>query len=425
MIFLKLKSGALQLTLFISIIIAVLLMGFIMLVHSHKRFQVQTDFILETTDHAQKGIEYALLHSIRLKDTVAIPLEELSFKTLKIHRDFWGIFEIVSSASKIKTNHFQKIALIGAKSKSQNRTALYLQDTRKPLVVVGRTKIEGVVFLPKQGVKAGTISGHSYTGSQLLYGSTQQSSTLPTLATDIIDQMESIEYQVSEISNTQFITIQSNKAYTNSFFKPVQIHFSKSDIVLNEVQLTGHIIVQSKTKITVLASAILKDVILIAPEIEIQNNVIANFQAFASKRMSVGNSVQLRYPSALILNKNQVGSQPNTTGIKEKPSIQIGKSSAVKGVVVYLGNDPPNNYKTQIELQETSVLIGELYCNQNTELKGTVYGTVFAKNFIANQFGSIYQNHIYNGKINVHQLPKEYVGLLFENSKKEVLKWLY
>ena len=92
MILLKLKSGALQLTLFISIIIAVLLMGFVLLVHSHKRFQVQTDFILETTQNAQKGIEHALLHSIRLKDTVAIPLEEPSFKTLEIHRDFWGYF---------------------------------------------------------------------------------------------------------------------------------------------------------------------------------------------------------------------------------------------------------------------------------------------------------------------------------------------
>ncbi len=424
MVLLKLKSGALQLTLFISIIIAVLLMGFVLLLHSHKRFQVQTDFILETTENAQKGIEHAMLHSIRLKDTVAIPLDETNYKTLKIHRDFWGIFEIVTSKSKIKTNHFRKIALIGAKSKAQNRTALYLQDTRKPLVVVGRTKIEGVVFLPKQGVKAGTISGHSYTGSQLLYGSTQQSAALPPLTTGIFDQIESIEYQVSEISNAQFITIKPG-LYSNSFFKPVQIHFSKSDILLNEVQLTGHIIVQSKTKITVQASAVLKDIVLIAPEIEIENNVIANFQAFASKKMSVGNSVQLRYPSALILNKNQVGSQSNTTGIKEKPSIQIGKSSVVKGVVVYLGNDPPNNYKTQIELQETSVLIGELYCNQNTELKGTVYGTVFAKNFIANQFGSIYQNHIYNGKINVHKLPKKYVGLLFNNSKKEVLKWLY
>ena len=245
MVLLKLKSGALQLTLFISIIIAVLLMGFVLLLHSHKRFQVQTDFILETTENAQKGIEHAMLHSIRLKDTVAIPLDETNYKTLKIHRDFWGIFEIVTSKSKIKTNHFRKIALIGAKSKAQNRTALYLQDTRKPLVVVGRTKIEGVVFLPKQGVKAGTISGHSYTGSQLLYGSTQQSAALPPLTTGIFDQIESIEYQVSEISNAQFITIKPG-LYSNSFFKPVQIHFSKSDILLNEVQLTGHIIVQSK-----------------------------------------------------------------------------------------------------------------------------------------------------------------------------------
>ena len=424
MVFLKLKSGALQLTLFITVIIAVFLMGFVLLVHTHKRFQVQTDFIVETTENAQKGIEHALLHSIRLKDTVTIPLEKPSFKSIKIYRDFWGIFERVTSESKIKTNHFQKTALIGAESNDQNRTALYLQDTRKPLVVVGNTKIEGNVFLPKQGVKAGTISGHSYTGSQLLYGSSQQSFTLPSLATDILDQIEALEYQFSEISNPQFITIESGR-YSNSFLKPVQIYFSNSDILLNEVELTGHMIVQSKTKITVLASAVLKDVILIAPEIEIQNNVIANFQAFASKKMSVGNSVQLRYPSALVLNKNQLSNPTNTTGEKEKPSIHIGQSSVVKGVVVYLGNDPPNNYKTQIELQETSVLKGELYCNQNLELKGTVYGTVFAKNFIANQFGSIYLNHIYNGKINVHQLPKEYVGLLFKNSKKEVLKWLY
>lgn len=424
MVLWKLKSGALQLTLFITVIIAVLLMGFVLLVHTHIRFQVQTDFILETTENAQKGIEHALLHSIRLKDTVTIPLEEPSFKNIKIYRDFWGIFERVTSESKIKTNHFQKTALIGAKSNDQNRTALYLQDTRKPLVVVGNTKIEGNVFLPKQGVKAGTISGHSYTGSQLLYGSSQQSSTLPPLATEILDQIEALEYQFSEISNPQFITIESGR-YSNSFLKPVQIYFSNSDILLNEVELTGHMIVQSKTKITVMPSAILKDVILIAPEIEIQNNVIANFQAFASKKISLGNSVQLRYPSALVLNKNQVNFQPNTTFHKEKPSILIGKSSVVKGVVVYLGNDPPNNYKTQIEFQETSVLIGELYCNQNTELKGTVFGTVFAKNFIANQFGSIYLNHIYNGKINVHKLPKEYVGLLFKNSKKEVLKWLY
>ena len=425
MIFFKLKSGALQLTLFISIVIAVLLMAFVLLLHSHKRFQIQTDFVLETTQNAQKGIDHALTNSIRLKDTVTISLEETTDNTLKIYRDLWGIFECVTSKSKIKTNHFQKIALIGAKSKPNNRTALYLQDMRNPLVVVGKTKIEGFVFLPKQGVKAGTISGHSYMGSQLIYGPTQQSSLLPPLATDILDQIESIPYHVSEIPNTQFTTIETHKTYGNSFLNPVKIYFSTNDIDLNEVQITGHIIIQSTTKITVQASVVLKDIVLIAPEIEIKNNVRANIQAFASKRLHLGSSVQLGYPSALILNKKEPVHTANNFGTKEKPPLQIGKSSVIKGAIVYLGNQPPNNYKTQVELQKTSVLIGELYCNQNTELKGSVYGTVFAKNFIANQFGSIYQNHIYNGTINVHQLPKEYVGLLFKNSKKEVLKWLY
>tara|TARA_B110000967_G_C18752248_1_gene493439 strand:- start:9 stop:500 length:492 start_codon:yes stop_codon:yes gene_type:complete len=152
MVLLKLKSAALQLTLFIAIIIAILLMGFVLLLHSHKRFQVQTDFIIETTQNADIGIEYALLHPIRLKDSTPIPLENAPYKTLKLYRDFWGVFEKIIAVSQIKNNHFQKIALVGAKSKDENRTALYVQDTQKPLVLVGDTKIEGVAFLPKQGV---------------------------------------------------------------------------------------------------------------------------------------------------------------------------------------------------------------------------------------------------------------------------------
>ena len=425
MVLLKLKSAALQLTLFIAIIIAILLMGFVLLLHTHKRFQVQTDFILETTQNADVGIEYALLNPIRLKDSTTIPLEETTFKTLKIYRDFWGVFEKVTAVSQIKNNHFQKTALVGAKSKDQNRTALYVQDTQKPLVLVGDTKIEGVAFLPNQGVKPGTISGHSYTGSQLIYGSTQLATELPLLASDVVHQIESIESLVEEISETQFITIEPKKQYKNSFINPVQLYLSNGDIVLNSVELVGHIQVQSNTKIIVQASATLKEVVLIAPEIEIQTNVVGTFQAFASKTLSVGKGVELQYPSALILNKNQASSASFTNGVKEMPAMQIGESAVVNGVVIYLGTTPPNNYKTQIEVHETAILMGELYCNQNTELKGSVYGSVFSKNFIANQFGSIYQNHIYNGKINVHQLPKKYVGLLFNNSKKEVLKWLY
>lgn len=293
-------------------------------------------------------------------------------------------------------------------------------------MLVGNTRIEGVAYLPSQGVKPGTISGQSYSGSKLIYGQTKASSNLPKVLTEAIDQLKSVEKGFLNIENNQFLNIEVGKQYSNSFLKPVQVIFSNNDIALNEITLIGHILIQSKSKIVVDASSKLKDVVLIAPEIEVRNNFIGSFQAIASKQINVGKSVQLQYPSALVLHeKHEVQQEQTTNQLTNRNRIIIDDNSTVIGLVLYLGQEKTNNYKTQIEVKEKATLIGELYCNQNTELKGTVYGTVYSNNFIANQFGSIYQNHIYNGKINSNKLPQEYVGLPFNNSKKEVLKWLY
>jgi len=426
MFWVKLRAGALQLTLFIIVVIALLLTAFILLINTHKRFQIQTDFIIETTRNADKGIDYALQNTIRLNDTTSINLEDEDYKTLKVYRDFWGVFEKLTTVSQIKNNRFQKIALIGAKQSIGNRTALYIQDNNKPLVLVGNTKIEGAAYLPKQGVKSGTISGQSYNGSQLIYGQTRLSSNnLPKVFSETIDQIKSIENKVSEISQNQFLDIENRKKQNNSFSKPVQIIFSNNTIELRNIKLTGHLIIQSKSKIIVYSTSNLKDVVLIAPEIEIKSNVSGNFQAIASKKITVGNNVKLNYPSALILNEKQEILQETLSQTSEQNNIIINDNSIVEGSVVYIGQEKLNNYNIQIEIKEKAIIIGELYCTQNLELKGTVYGSVFTNNFIANQSGSVYQNHIYNGTIIVNELPKEYVGLPFNNSKKEILKWLY
>ncbi|PWH83988.1 hypothetical protein DIS18_05420 [Algibacter marinivivus] len=426
MFWLKLKAGALQLTLFIIVVIALLLTAFVLLVHIHKQFQIQTNFIIETTRNADKGINYVLQNTICLNDTTSINLQDEEYKYLKLHRDFWGVFEKVSVVSQIKNNRFQKTALIGSKQTDKNRIALYVQDNNNPLVVVGNTKIEGVAYLPKQGLRTGNISGHSYYGSKLVYGQTRTSSSLPKVFSETINQIKSIENQISVIPQSQFLTLHSGKQYNNSFLKPTQFIFSNSVINLNVNRLVGNIIVQSKIKIIVRASSTLKDVILIAPEIEIQDNVKGIFQAIASKHISVGENVELNYPSVLALNEKEVQQQQETTNqIIEQSTIRINSNSIIKGLVVYLGKEKTNNYKAQVELKEKSILMGELYCNQNVELKGTLYGTVYTNNFVANKSGSVYQNHIYNGKIIVKELSEKYIGLPFNNSNKGVLKWLY
>jgi len=422
--FKKIRAGALQLTMFIIVVIALLLASFIVLIHTHKQFNVQTDFVLETVDNAQRGIAYALQNALTLNEETSISLNNEDYKILSIKRDFWGVFEKVIATAAIKTKSFTKTALIGTSQPELNRTALYVKDNNKPLVLVGNTKIQGTTYLPKRGVRPGNISGVSYYGSKLIFGNTKTSSRFPELSSGSLQQIKTLCNKDIDIPRSQFLETNRETVYGNSFLEPLKVVYSDGIINLIGIDLTGHIRIQSKTKIIVDSSSQLKDVLLIAPEIDIKNGVKGRFQAIASKSIRVGKNCKLDYPSALVVNEKEK-TIANKTVQTEIHEIIIDKNSNIKGVILFLGQSKTNNYNPQIVIEENVTIKGEVYCSQNLELKGTVYGSVFTNNFIAAQSGSKYQNHIYSGTINVDKLPLEYVGLAFKNSRKSVLKWLY
>ena len=417
----KIKAGALQSTLFISVVIAILLSAFILLIQLHKRFDIQTKFIQETVGNANDGVNYVLFNNVTLRDSVSINLNDEDYKSLKVYKDYWGIFEKVRSVSKIKTNRIEKVAFIGGIQPKENRLALYLEDKNKPLVLVGHTKISGIAYLPQQGVKPGNIAGHSYYGTDLIYGQKRTSNRLPKLVSEFYTPLTSPSIE----SKKDFIDISRDRNVSNSFLKPVKTIFSNNEIYLSQIKLTGHIQVISKTKIIVDATSQLKDVVLIAPEIEIKNQVNGVFQSLATIKITVGENCILNYPSALIIKTKKAIEGSGTENEAILSEIQIGEGSVVNGLVVYHGEPTKNNHKAQLIIEENAFVQGEVHSNSNLELKGTVQGSVFASNFIANQSGSIYQNHIYNGNIISDDLPIQYVGLTFEDSKKGVMKWLY
>jgi len=420
----KLRAGALQLTIFIVVVIALLLMGFILFMHTHKHFDSQSDFIIETVKNSNRGIDYALSNDLKLNDTTQIELNNSEFKTIKVNKEFWGVFEKVTSVSKIKKNVIKKTAIIGGVQKEKDRTALYLQDNNLPLVVVGNTMIKGASYLPEKGVKSGTISGQSYYGSQLVYGNKKISNLLPELYSETTDQINKLNDQYLNAKPEQFLNVIAENTYSNSFFEPVQFVYSNNEIKLASIQLIGHVIIQSKTKIIVENSSVLKDVILLAPEIEIQNGVIGCFQAFATQYLTVGKNVTLDYPTVLVLNEKKIKLLNTLENNKKSSKLFINSNSIIKGSILYFGQPKPNNDESQIELKKNTTVFGELYCNQNIDLKGTVFGTVYTNNFITKQSHSIYQNHIYNGRIIIDQLSPKYVGIRLLNYKKSIVKWL-
>lgn len=427
MIFIKkIRAGALQYVIVVAVVVAILVFAFISLVYLYQRSTDKYAFSKEAIYNTQLGFDYLQYKGISSYETIEelSILEDNEHSKLTVLKKNWGIFDIVLVNSEVHKQQFQKIGLLGYQNSKRN--ALFLKDNNQALVMVGNAQLLGNVALPKMGVKTGNISGVSFYGSQLVIGNQELSTTkLPKI--ENIDYLKSLS-QNPYLENTIFFNLGDGVEKCQSFAQPTMITQSETDLILNNISLKGNIIITSKTKIIIKPSTRLNDIILIAPEIIIESNTKGNFQALASKTIQVAPNCKLNYPSALVLldDKNSSVLINDLNSNKEKEhKIEIEQFSSVKGVVVYYSTDSERQYNTQINIQEKATVTGEVYCTGNLELQGNVNGSVFTNQFLIKKSGGTYVNHLFNGKINSENLPKQYAGLQIQNNANAVAKWMY
>ncbi|WP_340064289.1 hypothetical protein [Ascidiimonas aurantiaca] len=423
----QVKAGALQFVVFIAVVIALLLMALISYTHVHGFFKKQTNFGIEAVRNADIYLQKYLLEAENTGDTVAFSLFEEPYKSGGIKRSYWGVLEKVTVTSAIKKSRFTKMALVGGLP--AQKPALYLEEKNRPLILVGNTRIEGDVFLPAQGVRPGNISGNAYYLPTLIYGRQNQSSAqLPALERDwAVLARQLLEGRILS-EQEQLMAPLEGMVLQNSFSEPPIIVYAPEPVTLSNAQLTGQVMVVSRSRITVEPTSRLTDVVLVAPEIYVKKGTVGTFQGIASKGIFIEKGCRLIYPSALVLLEE---TEPNTgrpASQKEKRQILLSEGSFVSGVVAYLDDTTPSetpNFNAQIVLEEEAVLQGQVYCEGNFELLGTVEGNVYTSGFVVAKFGSVYQNHIFNGKILSGNLPPQYSGFSFKGEPKKVMKWLY
>ena len=421
---LKIKAGALQFVLFIGVVIILLLLTFVSLSHAHALFGKKTDLLIHTVKRTNLGLDYAMKTNMGLYDTITLQIQIEGQIDLKGVKEFWGVFEKYTVVSTSKKNRFVKSALVG-KGIVNGLPALYLKDNKRPMIITGDAQIIGDVFLPEQGIKPGNIAGNSFYGSNMVSGQQQRSSAqLPKLNNSLRQHIEGLSNNSFPKASDEVLSISNGMVLANSFKMPTKIIYGET-INLSGVSLTGNIIVKAGRKIIVDPSSYLKDVVLLAPEISIRNKVVGSFQAIAEEQITVGKNCNIGYPSALV-----VSQKSSNTGLRNKnqvPNIFVDSKTLFKGIIAYLGTAQEQQFSPQIKINDNSTIWGELYCEQNLELKGEVIGSVTTNAFMALEGGSIYQNHLYNGKINSRLLPPQYVGFILEgeNEKKEICKWLY
>ncbi|HCQ13554.1 hypothetical protein [Flavobacterium sp.] len=420
----KVFSGALQFTIFIGVVIALVLAGLVLLQNTHNFFIEQSKATVENIQLATSGINYLLKEENQTSDTITLKDLSQENQMIQVHLSHWGIFE----KAIVKTTHrkkiFYKCALLGTQMESSMRPTLYLQDTYKPLVIVGKTILKGTVFLPNQGINPGYIAGESFYGQELIQGVTKSSGLfLPKLRNTFAEQLK-LYFLNNKFNQEEFIGENDLVEAPNSFLKQTKVFYKSGMIELNNNRLSGNIIIKSDELIRIKKTSQLKDVLIIAPIVEVEDGVKGNFQVIASKKITIGKNCKLNYPSALVLIEDEE-KQLFSNSQPEDYHIAIDKNSEIKGTLCYFKSVKENDFKTQLFLDENSSVKGEVYCQGNFELKGKVVGSVYTNQFVVNAAGSIFINHIFNGQIVDDNFPESFCGILFEDSKKGIAKWMY
>jgi hypothetical protein len=413
----RVQAGVLQLTLGISVVIAVLCASIILLAYYTKITFLQQDISLKLRNNAISGINYVMAQrtSLPFNQFKSWDLFGEETDSVTILRKPWGIFEVAVAIARQGQHTAVKSAMITALPDAAGQAALYIPDNNAPVYLVGKTSITGTVYASSRKFSTGFIDGKGYERDKLIDGEVKKSESLiPKVDTVLLYEIKLMMQTQTGAYNLKF----SDRLPVGkriSFETPeTEYYFSNQSIDLED-SLAGNIIIQSAIKIRVTASARLSDVILLAPDIDIDKGFEGNLQCFATRSITVGAESKMKYPTTLAL----IGGEQDST-------IVIRRDAEVQGVVIIPGHDQTIGSRGVFKIEEKGVFHGMAYINGAADIQGSLWGHMTTRTTQVRIESTVYGNHILNGEINAEKRSEHMpASLLWANSKALIIaKWL-
>ncbi len=415
-----LKAGALYYAILISLVISVICTLMIGLAFMSRSYFIHSDKRERVLDNSKSGIEYMLSKSSSISDgDTEIDLFGNDEDTVRMKRRNWGLFQVLYASAKFKRARFSRTAMLGYSTSFFDSLAIYLEDRNRPLLLSGTALLKGNLFLSPKGIDRAYIEGQNYSRNELFYGKMKKSKMkLPKLEIDYLKYWgKYFEMNIGEMDSLKDISEISNFKGTHPFSKKTLIYHSENPIALKDLNLKGNVMIYSEKEIVVSNSAILDQVILIAPKIELTESCKSSLHLIASDSILIGENCKINYPSSLLLLKNEAGNS----------FAHISDKAQFKGNILVLEKqtNKRNNF-ISLEIAKEAHVLGQVYCQGNFELNGSLKGSVFTTNFLLATPSGIYENHILNGEVDGTKLDLNYGGVLFSDfyGESKVIKWL-
>lgn len=403
----KIKAGALNYAIVLSIIVAVFCLGLLTL-NRLSLFQ-QAKYTRQLNLDNKTDNMFSQMRASTLSQNV-FEEDGYGLKTYGYSK-VWGAYQLISVNSQDLNFYSKKTALIGALNKP---LALWLKDQNKGLKICGNTLLQGTVYLPEKGIKTANIEGKHYERKKTVYGqflkSEKQSHQIQADFVSAYSELFNSDFsQDSLIDLPQKATIFS---WTNK-----QATLFAASLNLSFDSLEGHLLIYCEDSIIVENTSFLKDCFLIAPVIKFKRGFTGTVHALSTDTILIEDSVCLNYPSSLTL----LDGSKNSTN----PIILLGGNSKIDGTVTHIQEGFRRSFKPNVLIDKNAKVRGHVFCMGNLELRGDVFGSVWTTRFVLNTRASVYENHLLDCSIMQDSLPQPFAGMFFKSySSTFPAKWL-
>ena len=412
------KAGALLYAMFLVVVSTITCSSFILYNYHSNYFITGLLKKEQMIKDIYSGINYAMTENMKYGVPVQIDLFDNEKSKVEVEKTHWGAFNRYRASAEMKHYKVEKMALSGGGLTDQK--ALYLVETNKALSLCGKTIIKGDCYLPKAGVKRAYVEGKNFYGTKLIQGTKYNSNKkLPEIQLDLIDR-NSTFFQTVNPQNDSLVEWDEffeEDSISNSFALSTTLLYSASVIHVKDQLISGNIILQSDKGIVFESQSKVSSIVVYAPYVHIKEGFSGNLQVFASDSIRLENEVVLSYPSLLgLINK----------GHNKEGKVWVGEDCKVNGGLFLYKQFLERKTRGLLSVGANSEITGEVYSSDLLELKGSVTGSVYCRNFYLKTASSVYENHLIDATINRVDLPDEYVApmLTDELKSEQVIQWL-
>jgi hypothetical protein len=422
MLNIKLKGGALYVSVIISILISIILSLFIVIAHFNVRSVSAQNNLQQLNLSLTSGFDIAQSEYYLATNSLAWQKMPYNNDSVMVKKMAWGCYTLVDV--KAKNTHFNlhKTGLFGCLASKD--TALFVSDQNRPIGLAGKIKFNSFCYLSKAGIKSAYIEGKSFSDLNSLKPFIKLSSaTLPQIDELYLKQIDLLQHALNPLIDSLVSYIP--ESLNQSFQKKTAV-IQQGSITLRSQMLSNNIKIIASNQVVIENTCQLNNVLIIARKITFKKGFQGTVHVIARDSIVTEEECVFKYPSSFCVYNNQNKIVSNSK-ISNQPirGIFFGENCKFNGGLLAI-NDKSESSKLMIKVNKHFELIGNLYSSDYTDAQGNLYGSVFCKSLLLQTPSAVYENHIMNSLFDSKKYSKSLViPIWFKTSKQQQLcaKW--